>query len=50
MEVFLQAETKDFIELLFSTLETKNYLKEAASQSSKPVRQPKPNHVVTSQK
>ncbi len=30
MEVFLQSETKDFVMLLFNTLESKSYLKETS--------------------
>ena len=37
MEVFLQSETKDFVQMLFDTLDSKSYLKETPAKVVKQV-------------
>jgi RNA-binding protein 26 len=37
MEVFLQSETKDFVQMLFDALDSKSYLKEVSAKAVKQV-------------
>ncbi|CAH2101658.1 unnamed protein product [Euphydryas editha] len=42
LDVFLQQETKPFVDMLFKTLETQEYLKEADAEKKEPSPQPEP--------